>query len=96
MNKQPINDYFIMLGKVFEWICFESDDEVELSAVYKDSTGKYQFKGFDKRLNNSELCIATIMSSCKAYDKKYGTDFYDKFMFAKDNGVDKSEVADEN
>jgi hypothetical protein len=36
MKRQNVDDYFKMLGEVFEWICYESDDEVELSGVYKE------------------------------------------------------------
>lgn len=86
MGLQNINDYFKMLGEVFEWICYESDDEVELSIVYKVN-GKYELKSniFN---NKSQLCIGTIMSACKAFDKKHNTNYYEKFMFAKENGVE--------
>jgi len=87
MEKQHINDYFIMLGKVFEWICYESKDEVELSAVYYKNN-QALMKPFPMWDMKSGLCIGTIMSACKAFDKEHGTDFYDKFMFAKDNGVE--------
>ena len=90
MERQKFDDYFIMLGKVFEWICYESDIEVDLSAVFKDEDGEYIVKPFDIKLfHKSELCIGTIMTACKSYDESIGTDYYDKFMFAKDNGVDK-------
>ena len=86
MKNQKVNDYFKMLGEVFEWICYESDTEVSLSAVYKDE-GEYKMKPnlFD---NKSSLCIATIMDSCKAFDEKNGTEYYNKFMLARKNGVD--------
>lgn len=86
MEKQNINDYFIMLGKMFEWICFEgSGNEVELSAVYKDKWGDYHLKS---NLNDkSELCIATITSTCKAYDNEHSTNYYEKFEYARKNGV---------
>lgn len=83
MEKQNINDYFIMLGKIFEWICFDSNDAVELSAIYHVNNKAELKPSFSK----SELCVATIMSSCKAYDKLHGTDYYEKFEFARINGV---------
>lgn len=91
MQKQNINDYFKMLGEIFEWICYESDDEVELSAVCVNKDGEYQFKPDCFINGKSALCIGTIMSACKAYDKANGTNYYDKFMFAKENGVEHNE-----
>lgn len=84
MDRQPINDYFIMLGKVFEWICYESKGrKVGLAMGFDFDSEKFFTK--------PELCIKTIMDSCKHYDEEHGTDYYNKFMFAKDNGVDYNE-----
>lgn len=89
MKKQKIDDYFKMLGIVFEWICYESDDEVELSAVRKIGN-THAFKEDYFTNGKSALCIGTIMSACKAYDEKFNTDYYEKFEFARKNGVDHS------
>jgi len=83
---QYIDDYFKMLGEVFEWICYESDDEVELSSTYKEGN-EFKMKSDYFENGKSALCIGTIKSACRAFDNKNGTDYYDKFMFAKDNGV---------
>lgn len=89
MCKQKIDDYFKMLGEVFEWICYESDDEVELSAV-RTINGEHCLKPDYFTNNTSALCIGTIMSACRAYDNKYKTDYFTKFMYAREHGLDHS------
>jgi len=87
MEKQNINDYFIMLGKVFEWICYESKDEVELSGVYYEN-GEAKLKPYPLLRYESGLCIGTIKSAFKAYDREHNTNYYELFELATEYGLD--------
>ena len=79
-----LSEYWEILGKVFEWICYESNVEVSLSYVCKVN-GKYEPKTiYNANLYKSELCIATMQDSLKFYDKEHKTDYYNTIMDAID------------
>ena len=81
-NNIKLSEYFIMLGKAFEFITHESTTEVGLSGVYKDKNDSFQAYPFNIMTSKRGLCIATMNDSLKAFDKEYGTDYYNKVTTA--------------
>ena len=79
-----LSEYWLILGKVFEWVCYEGDEEVSLSIVHKVGN-KYEMKTKqNSSINKSELCIATMYDSLKLYDKIHRTNYYNIIISAID------------